>query len=159
MDNAFMIPFEQHSQEKTASAGPNTYAQIFVSGEPEAILSIMGDEDRAFHSLQDDVIEKLASGSPLSSGDIGQLTDTEIGALSLLGEDVMYKSAAYLEFYNQMAADERAGRNFARAVRGMQKEAAAAEAATVNKVASNPAFRQGVVEKLAAELARRGLIK
>jgi hypothetical protein len=164
MNNLFMIPFvETSTSEKTAAAGPNEYAQILVSGDPEAIASIMSDEDLAFHKLGEDLMEKLAGGSPLTEHDVDVLDDNEIAALSLLsdgdepGPEVMYKVAAYLEFYNEVAANERAGRNFARAYVQQQKLAAAQQEEDVHKLANHPRFRQAMAKKADTLLRRRGV--
>jgi hypothetical protein len=164
MSNLFMIPFVEPSpSEKTASGGPDEYAQVLVSGDPESIASIMSDEDLAFHKLGEDLMEKLAGGSPLTEQDVDVLDDTEVAALSLLsdgnepGPEIMYKVAAYLEFYNELAANERAGRNFARAYVQQQKLASVRQEEDVQKLANHPGFQMAMATKAQQILHHRGV--
>jgi len=155
--NIYLAPFNDFVLEKTASAesGISKVARSMVSGDTEEFDSQLSDEDRAFFALSDDTRVKLASGIPLDSDDVNRMPETEIAALTLLGEDAMFKTAAYMEFYNEAAMAEQQGRNLARAAIGQEKLAQASLLVEGEKLASDPRFMRKLGARAAAELKRR----
>ena len=111
MNNLSEYPYQEGLGEKYASGGPDEVIRCLVSGDPEKLASIMGSEDKAFWKLRPALVVKLASGGALTEQDVGNLTDAEINALSILGSDAAIKVASMAEFYHMMSEYERAGRS------------------------------------------------
>jgi len=156
MNNIFMAPFAYRDNEKLASAGPNPVAQALISGDPDTIAQMMSEQDHAFFKLSSATMEKMASGVPLTDPEeIDKMAEAEIAALTLLGEDAMFKVAAYLEFYQEVARNEEAGRDFARSLWAHQKTAQAQEEQFVEEVADSPEFVDALAKHAAEELSRR----
>lgn len=157
--NIFLVPFA--SLEKTAEEdkGFNKIARALVSGNPDELESHLTEEDFAFFSLGDGLRTKLASGIPLDGEDIEKLSEVQIAALTVLGEDAMLKTAAYMQFFNEAAMAENQGRNIARAIIGQQKLAQQAQLEQAKKagikLAQDPKFRETLSKRAAAELERR----
>jgi hypothetical protein len=152
--NLFMAPFAD-AMTKTASNEPDPLINVLVSGDADGIRSIMSPEDTAFWKLSEDTRMKLASGHPFSTRDVNSLSDADVSAMTILGDDVAEKCAAYMNFYADVAANERAGRALARNFFLHEKEAAAEQEKLINKVAEDPKFKRALAKKAARELRRR----
>lgn len=155
MGNLFNVPFAYRDNEKLASAGPHPVAQALISGDANTLQSMMSDEDLAFFKLSASTMEKMASGVPFSPREVDALPDSTVAALTLLGKEAMFKVAAYLEFYQEVARNEAAGRDMARSLWAHQKTARVKEAQAVEDVADNPEFIAALAKHASAELKRR----
>jgi hypothetical protein len=169
LPNLFMLPYMKIVQpEKLASeGGTGPTIEALLSGDPEKLAAIFSDEDLAFLSLSESTVEKLASGEGLTTSD---LTDTEIAALTILGDTAHLKVAAYGEFLDSVMSYELSARRLAQNVyEGVMKTAmeddgaeAEAEEETSSEEEETPPEKEAsmkVSQLLQDEEARRQLLK
>lgn len=155
MSNMFLYPFMRHEKTAGRNGGIDKLASALIAGDYRQVEPLMSEEDHAFQALSRTTREKLASGIPLTARDVNSMGETEIAALTLLGDDAMAKTAAYMEFYNDASMAEAQGRNLARAVVGQEKVAQAEDLLLAQKLASHPAFLQKLASRARRELIRR----
>ncbi len=153
--NLFQLPYRE-DLDKSAGSGPDPYAAVLVSGDPEKFASILSDEDRAFLALSPGTVQKLASQQKLSEQDVNQLSDEEIAALGVLGfGEAETKVAAYVEFIDQIASYEMAGRGLARQLYHAEKLAAQKAEKEAETSKQSPAYKAELAKRAGEELARR----
>lgn len=152
--NLYDLPYVDMT--KVAGRGPNPYASALVSGDPNQLMGIMSEEDRAFFKLSEHTIDKLACGDEWTPRDIEKLSEDEVAAITVLGPDTASeKVARYLEFYDEAAGAERAGRAQAQLMYLREKQASAELDKVASAIANHPVFVHGLAKRAQEELARR----
>lgn len=163
----YELPYSQHFLEKTASGGPNEVVQALMSGDFAKMASVLSEEDQAFFAISPDTLIKVAecagSGRGFTEDEINALSETDLAALTLLGDDPFSKVAHQLRFIDDFVEAETGGRMAAHetfskmAAKARQQEMAKAaeEEEAVRQWANTPEGREKIAAAIKAEREKR----